>query len=210
ANESTGWVLSNAGKLYKTTDGWNSRTSIDLNLSNISSIFFYGASTGWMCGGNGQMYYTNNGGANWTLQNTGTTSGLRNIFFIDPNTGWVLGAQYVSPVLIIASIHKTTNGGISAISNISSEVPADFGLSQNYPNPFNPTTNFEFRIAESGFVNLTIYDAMGRAVETLQNGEMKPGVYQAQWNAAEYPSGVYFYKLSASGFTETRKMMLIK
>lgn len=210
ANENTGWVISNAGKIYKTTDGWNSRTSIDLSLSNMSSIFFYGASTGWMCGGNGQMYYTNNGGANWTLQNTGTTSGLRNIFFTDSNTGWVLGGQYVSPVLIIASIHKTTNGGISAISNISSEVPAEYSLSQNYPNPFNPTTNFEFRIAGLGFVNLTIYDAMGRVVEILQNGNMKPGVYQAQWNAAEYPSGVYFYRLSANGFNETKKMILTK
>ena len=96
------------------------------------------------------------------------------------------------------------------IQNISEEIPGKFELSQNYPNPFNPTTNFEFRIADPGFVNLTIYDAMGRVVETLQNGEMKPGVYQAQWNAAEYPSGVYFYRLSANGFTQTRKLILIK
>jgi hypothetical protein len=51
---------------------------------------------------------------------------------------------------------------------------------------------------------------MGRAVETLHNGELKPGVYKAVWNASGYPSGVYFYKLSTGSFTETRKMILIK
>jgi len=209
-NESTGWILTSESKIYKTTDGWNSRNTIDIGLSNASGIFFYGASTGWMCGGNGQMFYTNNGGVNWTAQNSGTTAGLFSVFFVNSNTGWVLGSEFVNPFLMRSSIHKTTNGGISAINSVSSEIPAEYSLSQNYPNPFNPTTNFEFRIADFGFVNLTIYDAMGRIVKTLQNGDMKPGVYQAQWNAAEYPSGIYFYRLSANGFTQTRKLILIK
>ncbi len=209
-NENTGWVSSSDGKLFRTTDGWNSRTTIEVGYTNISNIFFYGAATGWMCGGNGQMYYTNNGGINWISQNTGISAGLFSVFFVNPNTGWVLGNQFVNPYLMTTNMYKTTNGGISALNNISSEVPEEYSLSQNYPNPFNPTTNIEFRIADLGFVSLTIYDAMGRVVETLQNGGMKPGVYQAQWNAAEYPSGVYFYRLSANGFTQTRKLILIK
>ncbi len=93
---------------------------------------------------------------------------------------------------------------------IGSEVPAGFSLSQNYPNPFNPATNVEFSIPKSGFVNLTIYDAMGREVETLVNGDLKPGTYKADWDAANYPSGVYFYRLNAGSFTETKRMVLIK
>jgi len=101
-------------------------------------------------------------------------------------------------------------GTLIGLNPVSQEIPVNFSLSQNYPNPFNPTTNFEFRIPDFGLVNLTIYDAMGRVVETLQNGEMKPGVYKAEWNASGYPSGVYFYKLSAGKFTETKKMILTK
>jgi hypothetical protein len=96
------------------------------------------------------------------------------------------------------------------INTISTETPEAFSLKQNYPNPFNPTTNFEFRIADFGFVNLTIYDAMGREVETLVNGELKPGTYKAEWNASNYPSGVYFYRLNTENFFDTKKMMLIK
>ena len=101
-------------------------------------------------------------------------------------------------------------GNVVGVNYTNSGLPVQFSLSQNCPNPFNPTTNFEFRIADFGLVNLTIYDAMGRTVETLQNGEMKPGVYKAEWNASGYPSGVYFYKLSTGSFTETKKMVLVK
>ena len=106
--------------------------------------------------------------------------------------------------------YKRNPTGIVGTQNIYTQVPFAYSLSQNCPNPFNPTTNFEFRIADFGLVNLTIYDAMGRTVETLQNGEMKPGVYKAEWNASGYPSGVYFYKLSTGSFTETKKMVLVK
>lgn len=109
------------------------------------------------------------------------------------------------------------NGGISrtfffaiGIEPISLEIPKNFSLSQNYPNPFNPITNFEFSIASLGLVNLVIYDVTGREIETLLNTDMKPGTYKADWNAANYPSGVYFYRLSAGKFTETKKMLMIK
>lgn len=83
-------------------------------------------------------------------------------------------------------------------------------LSQNYPNPFNPTTSFEFQIADFGFVNLTIYDATGREVETLVNEQLSAGTYEAIWNAAEYSSGIYFYKITAGVFVETNRMILLK
>lgn len=109
------------------------------------------------------------------------------------------------------------NGGITmcgcqlgGIQQIENEIPECYILAQNYPNPFNPTTNIEFRIAKSGFVNITIYDASGREVETLGNQELKPGTYKVDWNASVYPSGVYFYRLSTDNFSETKKMVLLK
>ncbi len=101
-------------------------------------------------------------------------------------------------------------GNVVGVTNINSEIPKEFSLSQNFPNPFNPTTNFEFMIAKSGFVNLTIYDATGRVIATLVNGELKPGTYKADWDASNFVSGVYFYRLSAGEFLQTNKMVLIK
>jgi hypothetical protein len=113
--------------------------------------------------------------------------------------------------IAVSSAQKYTYGTpVIGISNISQEIPAEFSLGQNYPNPFNPTTNFEFRIADFGLVNLTIYDALGRKVETVVNQNLKPGIYSASWNAAGLASGVYFYRITAGGFHDTKKMIFVK
>lgn len=98
----------------------------------------------------------------------------------------------------------------TGISQISGEVPQNFSLSQNYPNPFNPKTNFEFKISEISNVKLEIFDAAGRLMETLVDKELKPGVYNAEWNASEKPSGVYFYRLKTDYYSATKKMILVK
>ena len=90
------------------------------------------------------------------------------------------------------------------------ELPTQFELGQNYPNPFNPTTNFGFRIAEFGLVKLRIYDPLGREIATLVNSELQPGEHNVQWDATGFPSGVYFYRLTANSFVETKKLILLK
>lgn len=101
-------------------------------------------------------------------------------------------------------------GNTIGISTISTEVPAAFSLSQNYPNPFNPVTNIKFSLPAAGFVKLTIFDMLGREVETLVSKNLNAGIYNADWDAANRSGGVYFYKLQAGEFTETRKMILVK
>jgi hypothetical protein len=89
-------------------------------------------------------------------------------------------------------------------------VPKEFKLEQNYPNPFNPTTNIKFQISKSGFVKMVVYDILGREIATLVNESLSPGTYEVEWDATIYPSGVYYYKLAATNYTETRKMVLIE
>ena len=101
------------------------------------------------------------------------------------------------------------------IQNISTEIPKNFLLEQNYPNPFNPSTKIRFQIPASvettrRDVSLRIYDALGREVAVLVNEQLKPGTYEIEWNAENYPSGVYFYSIITSSYTETRKMILLK
>lgn len=89
-------------------------------------------------------------------------------------------------------------------------VPNGFILSQNYPNPFNPSTTISFIIPHSSLVIVKVYDVLGREVRTLVNEEMKPGSYEVTWDATGFASGVYFYRLQAGSFTETRKLMLLR
>jgi len=96
------------------------------------------------------------------------------------------------------------------IHQIGTEIPKEFGLKQNYPNPFNPTTNFEFSVAKLGFVELVIYDILGKEIATLVSQDLSPGVYRTEWNASSQPSGVYLYRLTAEKFSETRKMVVVK
>ena len=96
------------------------------------------------------------------------------------------------------------------IKRITETVPESYSLRQNYPNPFNPTTKIQFQVASFKFIKLIVFDAIGREVETLVNESLKPGTYEVDWNASNYPSGVYFYRLTTEGFIETKSMVLIK
>lgn len=85
-----------------------------------------------------------------------------------------------------------------------------FSLSQNYPNPFNPSTIISFQIANSTFVSLKVYDALGSEAAVLINGEKSPGTYSVNFNASILSSGVYYYRLRAGSYTQTRKMVLMR
>ena len=107
------------------------------------------------------------------------------------------------------NIYELTNPSIG-IQNISTEIPAAFSLKQNYPNPFNPSTNVTFSLVHAGDVKLVVYDVMGREVQTLVNERLQAGTYDVTFDGSRLNSGVYFYKLTANGFTDTKRMLLIK
>jgi len=85
-----------------------------------------------------------------------------------------------------------------------------YSLRQNYPNPFNPTTKIKYQIPELSFVTLKIYDVLGNEIIVPVNEEKSSGSYEVDFNATNLPSGIYFYRLQAGNFVETKKMVLIK
>jgi hypothetical protein len=89
-------------------------------------------------------------------------------------------------------------------------IPSAYNLSQNYPNPFNPVTNISFNIPVAGLVTIKVYNILGQEVSTLLNDEMKPGNYRVQFDAANLPSGVYFYRMQAGSLSLTKKSMVLK
>jgi hypothetical protein len=98
----------------------------------------------------------------------------------------------------------------SVAERVNDVVPTGFSLEQNYPNPFNPTTNFGFRIANFGFVSLKVFDVLGKEVATVVNENRETGNYKIAYDGSTLPSGVYFYRLTANGFSETKRMVLIR
>jgi len=92
----------------------------------------------------------------------------------------------------------------------SSGIPMEFALKGNYPNPFNPTTTVKYSIPEESKVLITVYDMSGRLIETLVNEKQCPGYYSVQWDAMQYSSGVYIYRIQAGGFSAVKKCILMK
>ena len=103
-------------------------------------------------------------------------------------------------------IHITLPSSVEEQQNL----PVNFSLSQNYPNPFNPTTTITYSIPKAVFVTLKVCDLLGREVATLVNEEKQPGKYEIKFDGNNFASGIYFYRLQSGGFSETKKLILLK
>jgi hypothetical protein len=98
----------------------------------------------------------------------------------------------------------------TSVEKLEDLIPAQFELEQNYPNPFNPSTKIRFTVPEAGLVTMKVYDLLGQEVAILVNGEQIAGVYEVTFDAAQFPSGIYFYTINAGDFVATKKMILLK
>ena len=114
-------------------------------------------------------------------------------------------AYYDSVVYRDVLLRPITTSAGNEVGNIS-----DFKLYQNYPNPFNPSTNIIFDIKEFTPISLSVFDISGKEIAVLAKGDYKPGHYEILWEAPKNASGVYFCRLSAGRYTETRRMILMK
>lgn len=172
--------------------------SIEYSVNNNSRIY--------VCGDNGTIIKSTNTGTSFGFQTTPTTQNLNSIFFyLSDNFGYACGNNGV--------ILKTSDGGgpiFTSIVNVTNNSPKDFSLEQNYPNPFNPATNITFSIPAAQNVNLIIYDALGKSVEEIINGNLSAGSYEVSFDASKLAGGIYYYRLIAGNYSQTKKMILLK
>jgi hypothetical protein len=110
--------------------------------------------------------------------------------------------------LLTAAVEEL--GGVMAVDFPESGMPQAYQLSQNYPNPFNPSTTIEYYLPEQADVSVTIYDALGNELEVLFSGSKSAGSHSLNWNASNYASGIYFYRLNAGTLNQVKKMLLLK
>ena len=99
---------------------------------------------------------------------------------------------------------------VLGIDPTAGNVPGNYSLHQNYPNPFNPSTNIIFGLPKESYVTIEIYNSIGQHLKTIASGKYGAGNHSVKWNASGYASGVYFCRLIANDFSESRPMLLVK
>jgi hypothetical protein len=197
-------VYYHEGQVFKTTNGGNNWVLKLADSSSIfTSLFFVDQNTGFVVGTHsGTLGKTTDAGESWRISRDVIFAGMWSVYFADANTGVAVGENYII---------RTTNGGEPiGIKPIGTEIPNEFKLYQNYPNPFNPNSKIKFQISKSSIVTLKVYDVLGKEIQTLVNEKLSPGTYEVTFNGSNLPSGVYFYRLTAVDFNETKKLILLK
>lgn len=123
-------------------------------------------------------------------------------------SGKIIGSDTDSGLYVIKTNFTITGTG----NNLNASVPADYSLSQNYPNPYNPNTNIDFSIPKNSFVNLSVFNSAGQKVTELVNDRRDAGNYEVAFDGNKFglSSGTYFYRLQAEGYSETKRMILLK
>lgn len=154
--------------------------------------------------------YNNAGSLQWAMKNNGSVNTAFNeagysVAVDHLNNVFVAGKNDASDGILIKYVQAPI--GIQQNGN---EIPVKFSLGQNYPNPFNPATKINFSVPQSGFVSIKLYDAIGKEAAEIVNKELTAGNYTVDLDASTLSAGVYFYRMNAGGFTDTRKMILVK
>ena len=199
--------------LAKTTDGgrtWSDTISVEpgkphadakpmtakpIRGTNTVVAVGYGTS-----GSKAWIFYDNAG--TWTAlnpPNNGANSDLRNLAFGSTTQGIMVGYQNAVKISLP-----------TAVENERTTIPTGFALDQNYPNPFNPTTKISYSVPKTSFVELKVYDLLGRTVATLVNSEQAAGTHTVGFDAKGLSSGVYLYTMKAGDFKATKSLVLVK
>jgi len=228
------------GGLHISTDNGTSWMARNSGLGNMRVLSITVNGNNLFAGTEGGIFLSTNNGLNWTAgwltnQTIYSLAASNNRIFIGSNIGslvsfdnglsWInINFGFVSVTNVYSylinndhifagtnnSVWRHVLSEVIGISTISNHVPKTYSLSQNYPNPFNPSTKIKFDVLRSNIVTLKVFDVLGREIATLVNEQVKPGTYEVDWNASNYPSGVYFYTMRTEGYTETKRMILIK
>ncbi|HEX2787658.1 MAG TPA: T9SS type A sorting domain-containing protein [Ignavibacteria bacterium] len=209
----TAIIVGNNGTVLRSTNAGHSWTRINHfataeHLRKVDAAFNGIDFTVVAVGDNGTILTSHDGGLTWALQTTMpfTTRHLYGVSTPIITNGFIVGEIGTSATAAAFMSNMASVG----ITNHNSEVPEKFNLSQNYPNPFNPSTKINFAIPQSQNVKLAVYDMTGKEIALLVNGNLNAGTYEYTFDGKNLNSGVYFYRLTAGNYTETKKMSLIK
>jgi len=208
-NRTEGWVGGDDSTLLHTTNSgadWVPVTNTGVQFE-VTSLFFLDSNTGWIGSrtpaGTAFVLHTTNGGASWSVQDVPQLHAITSLHFVDANTGW--GTSNDGKI-----IHTITGGVTAAEEGYDAAIPGGFHLEQNYPNPFNPSTTIAYDLPTSSDVTLTVFDMLGREVQSLVNETQAAGSYKVEFAPTGLASGLYLYRITAGRFVQTRKLVLLR
>ncbi len=225
--------------MYVSKDNGENWTLSDSGLSNTRIWSLTANDSLLFTGSNGGVFYSSNFGNLWQnigFPNIQIVSllALNDKLFVGSNNGLFLSTDlgkswseidsglfnYVRAIAADSSDIFVGSGGgvwkrplsemITGINETKNNLPIIFSLAQNYPNPFNPTTIINYSLLKASFITVKVYDMLGRKVATLVNEEKKAGNYSVNFNAGSLASGIYFYRMQAGQFVDTKKLILLK
>lgn len=196
------WLVGDAGSVIRSTDSGATWVAQPTPTSRaLGSIYALDSVNAWAVGTKGTVIRTSDGGRRWDSVGVPSNQRLNAVSFSDKRHGWIVGD---SGVLVRIRYIPT-----SVPESVSSK-PMLFALQQNYPNPFNPSTRITFSLPSTLHCSLRIFNLLGQQVATLVDVEKEAGRYSLEWNASNVPTGVYFCRLEAGGFVQTKKLALIR
>ena len=212
ASQNIGYAVGENSIVAKTSDGgstWFDIVVISQGNYDWQDVYFVDDNIGWLVDLFGAVVKTSDGGLTWIEQIPRfiIPSNYYSVYFLDSLKGWAVGAG--EDPNLYGRIIRTINGGVTNL-DFENGIVSNFNLSQNFPNPFNPSTTISWQSPVAGYQTLNVYDILGNEVATLVNEYRNAGSYEIDFNASSLPSGIYFYKLNAGSFIQTKKMVLIK
>ena len=212
-DKNNGMAGSNGGDIVKTTDGGISWTPVTppASITTFAVINMFGFKDGsnlirFSLQNDTTHYHsfiTTNFGSTWTeelLPVPGAANGLYHMEFVNSSLGYSGGKG--------GTFLKYSEPSTGIADKIIA--PINYNLSQNYPNPFNPSTSINYTIPQDGNVKLSVYNLLGNEIAALVNNWQKSGSYTVKFNADDLSSGIYFYRIKAGNFTDTKKLILLK
>jgi len=194
-----------SGGVFVSADGGTSWTPADTGLSGLQVSCFAVSGESVFAGfAGGGIYRTEDFGNHWAKIDSGGLSTS------DVTSLAVVGGDLFASTWGAGLWRRPLSQITSSVGAAVGETPLTFALLQNYPNPFNPTTRIQFTIVNRGLTRVNVFDLLGREVARLVNEVKEPGRYTVEFNGSNLSSGVYFYRIQAGDFTQTKRLLLLK
>jgi hypothetical protein len=198
--------------VFRSTDDGGSFNAVDSGFTRPRVKYMVANSQGVLFAGTDSagVFRSTDLGSSWSQVNAGLTDKLIGAVYNSHQVLAVSPDGYLFAGTQSGVVFRSVKSTLTSVREAGSIEPTRFFIQQNYPNPFNPVTAIRYSVPFRSFVRLAVFNTIGEKCQTLVSKDQEPGEYEVRFDGSRLPSGIYFYRISAGAYTETRKMVLTK